>query len=279
MKIVAGLVTYNPDLKNVIKSIDNLKNNVELIIIVDNNSSNIADIRKLKSKKVKLIENPSNYGIAKALNILLKEAYKSKSDFLLTLDQDSLLKNEMIKEMIKYTDINDVAIICPRVYDKNRNKQKKYKGDTQYLSRCITSGSLMNLKYCKKIGYFDENMFIDYVDFDYCKRIILSNYKILRVNNAIIEHEIGKRKEKYFLFIKVYPTYHNSKRVYYYARNIKYYCLKYKRNLSIKEKIWESIVLLWKFIGIILYEDKKKEKINSFFKGIKESKGMIKNEK
>lgn len=273
MKLLAGIILYNPNIEHLKLSISELSIPSE-ICLIDNGSKNIEEIRKLKNKKVKLIENSTNFGIAKALNQLLDYAQLNNFSNLLTLDQDSILKNEMLKNMTNYINKENVALICPLINDLNKNKRIVQNENVVEVKRCITSGTIMNLKECKKIGKFDEKMFIDYVDFDYCKRVLLNNKKIIRLKNAVIDHEVGKRSSRKFLFINVYPTNHNPKRIYFYARNIKYYMQKFSKEMSLIEKIVEYKYLSWKLISIILYEKNKREKIIMFYKGIRDSKKM-----
>ncbi len=270
-----GIVLFNPNVDLLINNIKELKKISNNIFFIENGSSNISEI-KAAIKDYKVIYNKSNQGIAKALNQLVELSIKEGMDYLLTLDQDSRMNLECFKEMYKYNDKNNVAIVCPRIFDINKKKNKEPKNRTEYVDRCITSGSLMNLSICKKLPGFDEKMFIDYVDFDYCKMLTINGYKILRVNEAIMKHEIGKRINRRFLFWNVYPTNHsNTKRYYYYSRNIKYYLRKYKGKITLKEYLKEEVILIWKIISVILYEENKKEKIKSFFNGLRDSRSMI----
>lgn len=274
INLVAGIVLYNPDIRILKKSIRNIEKKVSKIYLIDNSSNNIEEIRKIKEKNIVLIENKENLGIAKALNQIIKNC-ENDSKWVLTLDQDSIPTEKMINEMLKYISKENVSMICPTIIDRNKNditiKQTK---EYEEIKRCITSGTIMNVNDCKNFGYFDETMFIDYVDFDYCKRVSLNDKKIIKINNAYLEHEIGKREKRKFLFLTVYPTNHNEKRIYYYVRNIYYYLSKYKKDLTIKEKIIEYKFLLWKYISIILYEKNKKNKLKMYFKGKKDSKKM-----
>lgn len=268
MKIAIGVVLYNPNINKINKLIEEYNKKVQYIFFIDNSSNNIEFIEK-ELKKVQnliIIKNKKNEGIAKALNQLLKIAYDRNIDYLLTLDQDSFLASKDLMIMKNYMNDN-VAIVCPEIIDSNKKKNKTLKVEYKKIDRCITSGSLMNLKICNNIGRFDEKMFIDYVDFDYCKRIKIKGYDIVKIKNCFLQHEIGKRTIKKFLGIYVYPTNHSAIRVYYYVRNIHYYCLKYKKQMTYKEKINELIILIWKYISIVLYEDNKLEKIKSANKG------------
>lgn len=271
MKLTCGIVLYNPQISNLVKNINELNKNESInnIILVDNGSKNIYEIENNISfiKKVKLIKNKENKGIASALNQILKYAHDNKQDLLLTLDQDSFISKDALDKMLKYVDYENVAIICPVINDLNKNLKIEKKDSFEYIDRCITSGSLMILKNCNQIGMFDDKMFIDYVDFDYCKRIIINTKKILRVKNAILVHEIGKRSKRKFFWKTVFPTNHNEFRIYYYSRNIKYYLRKHRKNMTIKEKLIEHKYLLWKFVSIILYENNKAKKLKAYYKG------------
>ncbi len=270
MKIGACIILYNPNIERLSLSIKELENIVDIIYLIDNNSSNIKEIEKeFKNNKIEFINNTKNCGIAYALNQALAISHKDKVDYLITLDQDSIFKQTEIEKILKHKNENNVAIFCPVINDLNKNKNINSIESISDIDRCITSGSIMNLKECLEVGLFDEKMFIDYVDFDYCKRIRLANKRIVRVNNSILDHEIGKRQKRKFLFWTVYPTNHNEKRIFYYSRNIKYYLKKYKKDLSISEKIKEYKYLIWKLVSIILYENNKNNKIKMYFKGIK----------
>jgi rhamnosyltransferase len=276
-KICVGIVLYNPDIETLLESLNEVSKITSKIYLVDNHSNNIDIIERKKLPNVTLIKNSANFGIAKALNQILEIAYEDDNKYLITLDQDSILKSYMIENMMNYVQIKDVALICPIINDLNKSKNIVQAKKFIDVDRCITSGTLMILDECKAIGKFDEKMFIDYVDFDYCKRIKLFGKRIIRVNDAVINHEVGKRTKRKFLFWTVYPTNHNSGRVYYYARNIKYYLIKFKGQLTLREKINQHVFLVWKLVSILLYERDKTVKVKNFFKGINEAKKLVNN--
>lgn len=57
----------------------------------------------------------------------------------------------------------------------------------EFIDFCITSASCTNLAVWKEVGGFDERLFIDLVDNEFCKRLIVSGYKILRLNNLVLD--------------------------------------------------------------------------------------------
>jgi rhamnosyltransferase len=56
---------------------------------------------------------------------------------------------------------------------------------------CITSGALTNLDLWKKLDGFDEQMFIDSVDFEYCYRVRKAGYKVIQTDQVQLSHSIG----------------------------------------------------------------------------------------
>ena len=191
----------------------------------------------------------------------------------------------MIEEMLPYINF-DTAIIAPKVIDDFENAQKTECFDlTENITRCNTSGCLTNLNIWKDIGGFDERMFIDCVDFDYCTRVLKAKKRIIRVNRAVLHHRLGKAKEvKFFVFFgklfgieklaKSFYTYnHSPLRTYYYARNIRYYFYKHKDFLDRKQE--KRTYLRW-FVLKVFFEKQKFKKLFAIIKGTIDSKKLIK---
>ena len=53
----AGIVTYNPDITRLVENINAIYNQVDNVIIVDNNSKNIAEIEQtIKAKEAEIMK-------------------------------------------------------------------------------------------------------------------------------------------------------------------------------------------------------------------------------
>lgn len=207
MDISAGIVIFNPD-------INRLKENISAVIVqcahvylVDNGSNNIDEVKKLLNQynhsKVSVLCNMENQGIAKALNQLASEAQKGGFDWILTLDQDSVAPSNIIEEFEKYTNNLNTGMLCPVICDRNKGVVVEAKDNYKEIDECITSGSLLNIKAWRKIGGFDESMFIDGVDFDICYRLRKNGYKILCIQSVVLLHELGRIVYHRFIFWKV----------------------------------------------------------------------------
>ena len=87
--IAAGIVLYNPDIERLKKCFDSLKQQVSKIFVFDN--SEIQHV--IQDKSVVYLSEDKNRGIAYALNCIMLEAQKNGFDWVVTMDQDSVVPN------------------------------------------------------------------------------------------------------------------------------------------------------------------------------------------
>ncbi len=85
-----------------------------------------------------------------------------------------------------------------------------------FIDQTITSANIINLLAWETVGKFDDRLFIDEVDNDFCVRLRLNNYKILHFNECYVDHELGKRW--FLLFPKI--NYESDFRLFYIFRNL-----------------------------------------------------------
>lgn len=201
--ICACIVTFNPNLARLQQNIEVLDKDVEQDFIIDNNSKNSVDIVNNCRfyKKVVIDIFNENKGITYALNTVLETARINGYQWCVTMDQDSILDVQFLKNSFQYLDINNVGIISP-------SSEKGEKGITK-IKRCITSGSITNINAWQKVGGFDSEFFIDYVDFDFCAKLIDNGFDILSLYGYPLDHQLGNLKIKYIFGIKI-NTYNHS---------------------------------------------------------------------
>lgn len=268
--ICAGIVSYNPDLSRLKENICSILPQVEKIYIVDNGSTNITEILNLAESfsNVYLLINEDNAGIAKALNQLCEAASIDQYNWILTLDQDTVCPVDLIEHLSKYTDLEDVGIICPAVkYEGWESTETKSQAtsDFEEVKACMTSGSLTRIKAWKKVNGFQEDYFIDFVDNEFCMKLKLAQYRIIRVNTCSMSHQLGESGTFNFLgIIKINFTRHAPWRYYYMIRNNRAFIEEYKDHLQIAKEY----VKLWYILGKgILFSTEKRATINSIIVG------------
>ncbi|WP_195953760.1 glycosyltransferase [Clostridium saudiense] len=193
--IVAGIIVFNPELNRLAKCIENLLNELEKVIIFDNSNVKITEsfFDKFPNESVIYMDENGNKGISYGLNRVMEKGKEMGYDWVITMDQDSIIPVGLIDSYAKFINDEDVAIISPQVIDKRRKYMKIVKEpNIEYIDEAITSASCTRIKHWEKVGKFDELLFIDLVDNEFCKRIIESGYKILRINECILDQEFGE---------------------------------------------------------------------------------------
>lgn len=269
--IIAGIVTYNPNPIRLEKNIQSVCKQISRIIIIDNNSNNVSEIEYICNRKnVVIIKNKENFGIAYALNQLMEYAEGAGYKWCLTLDQDSIIADNFVSEAECLLQRKDVAKIVPLLYESSSNMLlylgtkpdgKKY----QEVNKSITSSSITNIAIWKIVGGFDNELFIDYVDYDYDMKIRINKYKLIRINSILLNHQLGESKTIKIGFIKIRVSNHSSFRKYYIARNIVIYIYRYRRYINV---FCELLRLVKVIIYVILFENDKIDKIQKIYKGI-----------
>lgn len=287
-KIAAGITLYEPEPQRLKENVEAVLKQVERLYIVDNASSDLGEFKAAvrPDERIVLIENSENAGVACALNQMCEAAEGDGYEWLLTLDQDSLTEPDIIEKFCRYTDIPEVAIITPRYVDDNEPQIVSSESPAPYetVKRCDTSASLVRLEVWREVGGFDEAMFIDYVDFDFCTTVIENGYVILRDNEAVLHHRLGRAQEITF-FIPIGRVFHIKKlqkpiftynhspfRTYYFVRNAIYY--RYKHRGSIDARHERRAVIRWVLLKL-MFEKQKTAQLRAALRGKRDSKKMI----
>lgn len=269
MKYAIGIVTYHPDHQR-------LKENVEAaeaqagagpIIIVDNGSEDPSVLRALNSisPNIILIENSENKGIACALNQVFQEAKALGCDWVVTLDQDSVMQPDTLSEYALYTDRTEVGIICPRIEDRHLGRLHTQNDQgTELIGHCITAGNLVRLKAWESVGGFTEELFIDGVDFDFCLKLHEGGWQILRTNNVCLVQEIGHgRRIPLPHHHQISILSHSPLRLYYITRNYLYIGRRHHQQWHWTKEVAKRMLI------VACFEHDRWKKLGAMLKGIR----------
>ena len=228
------IVNYNVKefLQNLLHSIDKAAQNIWHEIIIVDNASDDGSIEFLQQKfpNVKLIVNKENLGFGKANNIGMKTA---KGKYLLLLNPDTLLSENLLQEMITFLDKTPEAgmagckilnpdgtlqLACRRsfpgpwtsfckvtglstIFPKSKifaRYNLTYLDENQTYEVDAISGSFMMMRkeVYEKTGGFDEDFFMYGEDLDLCYRIQKEGYKVFYVHSAQIIHYKGESTKR-----------------------------------------------------------------------------------
>lgn len=270
MNIASVTVLFEPD-DLVYYNIESYSK-INKIIIVDNsvfgNEKLIIKLLSAFANKIIYINNKKNLGIAAALNKGIKIAIEQGYDFVLTMDQDSHFTEDNFNSYLKNaSELNwdKIGIIGPST-NNDINKKEFY----SKVSFLITSGSIINLKAFLRIGVFNENLFIDQVDHEYCLRLVVADFTILQFNNIILNHKLGQKKLiKLFFVFTIEITSHSPIRFYYFLRNSLYLIWNCKFP-DIILKLFYFKIILKEVIKNLFIESNKRERFKYFFQAIRD---------
>ena len=275
MKLACVVVFYNPTKKNILY-LENYKDCVDKIYVIDNSDDKI--IRIKETDKLKYIKLNKNVGIAKALNIGAELAINDGYNWLLTLDQDSWVTGDIINKMVNYIDDNaqtiNIGLVSP--YHNVHSGEDDRNGQAiEEKIEVMTSGNIINLDAYKKIGGFKNWLFIDCVDIEFGMNLNKNHYKVIRLNNIVMEHNLGNLRIHKF-FGKKYPCYnHSPLRRYYMVRNTLYIRDLYY-DLFKEHCDYLIRVQIGQVKRIIMFEKEKFKKLLMMYKGYKDYKKNIK---
>ncbi|KAA8368000.1 glycosyltransferase [Leuconostoc carnosum] len=215
------VVTFNPEIGDLFDNLNEFCDGVEKILLVDNSDNSL--ISNQLSDKCKEYNNiiylptEDNNGIGAAQNDALRYLINNKcddDDLLLFFDQDSYIEKEQVLNLAKHL-----------FREKNKNQSVVMLGatttssdsevGTAVASHIISSGSIVSLGDFKKIGYFDEELFIDFIDFAWCWKAKSLGFKVMVDHDVFLHHQTtGQLKTIFGRGID------NPNRLYYVYRNV-----------------------------------------------------------
>ena len=219
----------------------------------------------------------TNGGLARAINHVVDAALVDSKELAVYFDQDSSINISLIQKLFESYDnlkekYTELFVVGPQPTMPDGGNYPIKLGDNFYknyykASEIITSGMTFRLQDIKDIGYFDEDLFLDMVDFDICWRAV-ENGKLVVVDRDIkMPHEVGTNTIK--IPFKILPI-SSPIRNYYQMRNV-LYCAFYKNK---KSKFTIAYYMLRRFVNVVInliFADKKLLRLQYNIKGIKDA--------
>lgn len=268
----ACVILYNPK-KEDIANIKTYANKVKKLYVFDNTEGSSNEFFFEAIENASYFWNNENKGISVRLNEACKKAIEDNFDYLLTMDQDSSFLDDNINryfnDILHYPEKEKVAVYGLEYCLSDINEETPKCVEVDHL---ITSGSVINLKLYNDIGGFDENLFIDGVDIDYCFSALTKKYLNIKFAKNYFNHRIGEGERRGSILtlylIKRNISLHTPVRVYYMYRNMLYIKMKY-------EKVLPKIIR--KFVKNQIHQVNKNLKYsNKFLQVLKFKKKAIK---
>jgi len=209
------LINWN-GLVDTLECLESLKNinykNYKIIVVDNGSKGNQADVIKYNFQNIELIENEENKGFVIANNQGIELAIKNNADYILLLNNDTVVERNFLNILIDYGEKNkEAGILSPKILYYNSDKIWSMGGKISYLSglsimigkgkdsqkynRIIEpnfiTGCAMLIKreVINKIGLLDPLYFAYYEDSDCCFRAKKAGYEIRIIPESVIWHK------------------------------------------------------------------------------------------
>lgn len=267
MRLAGAVILYNPGLE-VISNISTYLNALDKLYVIDNSEKYNNKIVSwvCEEKKCIYINLRRNHGVAYALNVAVLAAKQERYSWLLMMDQDTRLTAdylEVIKEYIVEKREEKVKLVCGTYKELLKKTGDKPTSSIQYITKTITSGSIIEIATCIQLKGFNVKLFIDEVDYEYCARLIISGYKIARLKDARFDHEVGKQIRHGKIYSYNYPPV----RYYYLIRNLLYVYVKFRKTKAVQKDYACIPKVIYKWFRSVLYEKYKIRKYRAMILG------------
>lgn len=213
------LVNYNgwKDTLECIKSLEDIEYKNYKIVIVDNCSQDDSYTRLRESIKqdIKLIASDKNLGFAGGNNLGITYALSKEAEYVLLLNNDTLVEKDFLKEIIDTAERNSAGIVGSKIkyeskrdtlwfaggevlwnkfyaihYGEGEKDQGQYEEEREvsFITGC---SMLISKKVFEEIGLLSEEYFMYFEDVDFCVRASGKGFKIVYSPKSVIYHKIG----------------------------------------------------------------------------------------
>lgn len=266
-KILAVIVTYNPEIGHLKAFLETLTKLIDSVLVYDNNSQNFRDIASIQfPQNVIIHSSPINKGLPVNYNRAIQYGLEKSFDYLLILDQDSTFDENFLDEYRKHLD-EDFLCLVPFLVHNNSDYEKSYptkaKNTCDYVKRSINSGTLIDLHKLPNDIRFDEDLFIDCVDFDFFIQTNKFRLKTLRINSAKLHISLGNISRIGPFFLYNYSPFRLEKQ----TRDRVIFLRKHPISVF---SLWLFLFTLFCDAKAILFEKERFKKIKAIAKGFKE---------
>ena len=193
MSVVAIIVTYNPELSRFRYVLNQASKQANHVIIVDNDSKTKDMLKKLcnKTNNCDFVEIGFNSGVAHALRIGIKHSIKYNPDWLLFLDDDTvLLSNAIVKSLDL---INSLPSIIKSKVGAVLLGSSNGKCNINVIDYGPFSGTLVKASIAERVCCRDD-FFLDQADHDVDFNIRRLGYLVLGINCRLINHKLGIKR-------------------------------------------------------------------------------------
>jgi len=259
------IVIYKYKYYELLGAIASIKSQVRDVYVINNGGAEAC----LSAGNVHEVLLANNHGIGKGLNVGIAMALEKGANYVVISDQDTLYPGDYVEKLLKCYEAMGISIaaVGPMIFDRRKDSYRpimvtKFRSvnrnegiECLHVAHTMSSGMMLDAKAIETVGLMREDLFIDYVDYEWCWRAQSRGFSIIISSDTAVDHVLGDRMmvvfgRKYIL--------RNPTRYYYTIRNGLY--------LVVGSGLlkWHEQVLMMRTVAImiagILLFDKSKSK-------------------
>jgi len=206
-KIIALVTVYQPD-DQIKENIKKIAEQVSRVIICDNSSDDHRDLFSAINHSIYITQH-KNFGLPGAFNLALrnKSLDWNADDFIIFFDQDSQIKDDYIRGLVhSYRKVEkhfpNIGCMGPVFFNTSNHTvevpkiKKPLVGKNYRVDNVITSSMLTRYRNLEKVNFWNDNLFLDFADWDLCWRLEKAGMLCVITEEEILHHSVGSGEKK-----------------------------------------------------------------------------------
>lgn len=187
--------------------------NFETVLVDNGSTDHTPDLTRQNFPAVYVIENGQNLGLAGGFNVGISYALQQNADYILLLNNDTILANDMIAKLVDFAEQDPkAAIIMPKVliYGSTSrvwssggvyrifppsillsSKRKSLHNKTRLIEFAPSCALLIHRRAFEQAGLFDTGFFYLFDDWDFSTRVRDIGLNIWYYPSAQIWHKVS----------------------------------------------------------------------------------------
>lgn len=271
------VTVYNPDLNELELNLRSYIDQVNHVIVCDNSDNSIIslEIQCLLGSfpKAQLLCFNENLGIAEAQNRGIKLAASQGATYFIEMDQDSSLPANYVERIIRSYQylidaghaVGGVGPVAVSAKDGAYYHGVKEPKGLMKVEKTLSSGFFFSLEAFDAVGDKDSDLFIDYVDWDWCWRSNVKGLGVFVDTELTMQHMLGEGHRKILFFSVGMPA---PIRHYYQYRNGLYMLT--RRHVPLRWKFERAVILLLKLPVYMFFSERGKARRAYIVKAFKD---------
>lgn len=271
--VLIVVVTYESDLHEMEENLAECSA-VARVVLCDNSiqpQTRAAVQSFAKSRGMHYLGMTGNRGIGYAQNRGIEFARQAAADFVLLMDDDSRMPAASMHRLLNcYFELTAggrrVGAVSALAIDRDGAAKRPAAGRPETVVECrdlMSSGSLIPVGVFATVGFMDEGLFIDFVDFDWGWRARAHGLGLYQAQDAVFAHALGEG----FVRVFGYPVKLKSPiRHYYQTRNT--FRMLRRPHTPAGWKAKQLVTILIKCVVFPLFVPPRRSRLACFFQGL-----------